>query len=335
MEDYQLQFVYSLLAYAVQKGVSPERLCKLSGIDWETIRRRGTVAIMPKQLNDLWMNASHLSNDPLFGLHFGESMQLAALGIVGQIVQNSRTVGEALSHAAEFVHLITNLFGMAVTQDDESFTVQFVPDKDKANQYPFVFRHMIDLSMALVMHEVDGLVLDRIKPKAVVVPYEVAEYPEYERIFRCKPTEQTDKYALKFDNHYWNEPILTANYELQSVLLQKASAMSDTIGDRQPLKERICTYLLANAYLGIPTLEGIAANFNTSARSLQRKLQEEGVTYQQLADSIRKSLAVHYLESGKYPVKEVSYILGYNELSAFTRAFKRWTGTTPKSWAKL
>ena len=334
MEEYSLQFVYGLLAYAVQKDVSPERLCKLSGLDWETIRRRSKLVITPKQVNDLWMNASHLSHDPLFGLHLGESMQLAALGVVGQIVQNSRTVGEALTHAAEFLHLVTDLFGMDVSQGDESFTIRFIPDQDKAQESPFVFRHMIDLSLAFVMHEVDGLVLQRIKPKRVMLPYDAAEFSEYERILRCKPIEKADEYALEFDDRYWNEPILTANYELQSVLLQKASVMSDTIEERQPLKERICTYLLANAYLGIPTLEGIAANFNTSARSLQRKLQEEGVTYQQLADSIRKSLAVYYLESGKYPVKEVSYILGYNELSAFTRAFKRWTGTTPVSYLK-
>ncbi|MGV3557324.1 helix-turn-helix domain-containing protein [Larkinella arboricola] len=100
------------------------------------------------------------------------------------------------------------------------------------------------------------------------------------------------------------------------------------------MKERIRSYLLTNAYLGVPTLEQMAANFNTSPRSLQRKLQDEGVTYQQVADSIRKSLALNYLSSGTYPVKEISYILGYNELSAFSRAFKRWTGTTPGHYQK-
>ena len=129
-------------------------------------------------------------------------------------------------------------------------------------------------------------------------------------------------------------PILTANYELQQILLQKAASMVNTFGTGQLLNERILNFFIANAYLGIPTLEEIAANFNTSSRSLQRKLQDEGVTYQQLADSIRKSLALNYLESGKYPIKEISYLLGYNELSAFSRAFKRWTGTTPVTYQK-
>ena len=92
--------------------------------------------------------------------------------------------------------------------------------------------------------------------------------------------------------------------------------------------------MLANSYLGIVSLEDIAANFNISARTLQRKLKEEGINFQQVADEVRKSLAINYLKAGSYPVKEISYMLGYNELSAFTRTFKRWTGITPAIYQK-
>jgi AraC-like DNA-binding protein len=71
-----------------------------------------------------------------------------------------------------------------------------------------------------------------------------------------------------------------------------------------------------------------------SARTLQRKLKEEGINFQQLADDVRKTLAINYLKSGTYQVKEISYLLGYNELSAFTRTFKRWTGITPGVYQK-
>lgn len=334
MDDFQRLFVGNLLAYAAQRDLSPERLCKLSGIDTEALKQRTDVPITPKQVNDLWLNASQLSSDPLFGLHFGESMQLAALGIVGQIIQNSRTVGEALTHAADYIQLLTNLFDMEVSRNGHTFSVQFMPDPDRAAEAPFALRQMLDLAMVFVLHEVDGLVLKKIKPEVVRLPYAAADVAEYARVLRCHPTDEPDEYTLVFDGRYWEEPILTANYELQQILLQKASALSVTFGTGPLLKERILSYLVTNAYLGIPTLEEMAANFNTSSRSLQRKLQDEGVTYQQLADSIRKSLAVTYLESGKYPIKEISYLLGYNELSAFSRAFKRWTGSTPVTYQK-
>ena len=139
---------------------------------------------------------------------------------------------------------------------------------------------------------------------------------------------------LEFDGRYWNEPILTANYELQRLMLEKVSQHTAQLSKQIPLSERIINYLAANAYLGISSLDEIAENFNTSPRTLQRKLQEEGVSFQQLADSVRKSIAMHYLQLGNHPMKKVSHMLGYNELSAFTRAFKRWTGKTPMDFQK-
>ena len=91
---------------------------------------------------------------------------------------------------------------------------------------------------------------------------------------------------------------------------------------------------MANAYLGIATLEEIASNFNVSPRTLQRKLREEGTSFKELSDSVRKSIALNYVKTGDHPVREISCMLGYNELSAFTRAFRRWTGITPVDYRK-
>ncbi|MFD1144730.1 AraC family transcriptional regulator ligand-binding domain-containing protein [Larkinella insperata] len=327
MENPQKSLVLGLLAYAAHKDVDPERLCNLSSIDLQVLKGKGKELITPKQLSDLWLNAVHLTNDPLLGLHFGESLQLAALGSVGQLVQSCATVGEALTHACGAIRLITDLFSMEVSHSDRSFTIHFVPDSDK--ERGFVLRQMMELFMAFTLHEADGLILKKIRPQAVCIPYNLSKPEEYERVLRVKAIRKSGDYSLEFESRYWNEPILTANYELQNLLLKKVSEQNRDFENAKALKERISSYLLTNAYLGIPTLEQMAANFNTSPRSLQRKLQEEGVTYQQVADAIRKSLAINYLSSGSYPVKEISYILGYNELSAFSRAFKRWTGTTP------
>ncbi|GAB3712269.1 AraC family transcriptional regulator [Spirosoma flavus] len=334
MDDFQLRFIGTLLSYAAQRDLSPEQLCQLSGLDWEGIKQRNVSSITLQQFDDLWLHASKLSNDPLFGLHFGESLQLAALGIVGQIVQTSQTVGDALTQAADFIQLLTNLFDMDVSKGHDAFTVRFIPYPNQAAEAPFALQQMLDLAMVFVLHEVDGLVLTKLKPEAVYLPYVAENESEYARVLRSTPSRSDDTYQLTFAGRYWNVPILTANYDMQQFLVQQATALSIPADAEPSLKERIENYLITNAYLGIPTLEGMAANFNTSARSLQRKLQDEGVTYQQLADSVRKSLAMTYLKSGQYPLKEISYLLGYNELSAFSRAFKRWTGAAPVTYRK-
>jgi len=332
MANQQKSFVLGMLAYAAQKDVSAEQLCKLSGIDLNTFLKRDNPVLTQKQLHDLWLNASHLCNDPLFGLHFGESLQLAALGIVGEIVKSSSTVGEAITHAAALAHLLTDLFRIEVEQSKHHFTIRFIPFKEEATIPSLVFRHTIDLFMVFVVHELDGLLLTKIKPHAVRFAYSIPDMEEYERVLRCRPVKRMGEYALVFENKYWDTPILTANYELQHALLQKIGTIPPQLNNSQTYQAKIYNYLLSNSYLGIVSLETISANFNVSVRSLQRKLKEEGVKYQDVADEVRKSLALNYLSAGSYNVKEISYILGYNEISAFTRAFKRWTGTTPVSY---
>ncbi|SIO38734.1 AraC family transcriptional regulator [Chitinophaga niabensis] len=330
MEDQQKRMALSLLAYAAQRDVQPQQLCKLAGIQLEELKKPSGETLSATQMNNLWTNAGQLTNDPLFGLHFGESLQIAALGMVGEIIKSSGTVGEAITHAAALSHLVTDLFRMEVTSPGKTFTINYISLTDATPSFSFL--QLMDFFMVFTVHELDGLLLQKIQPKAVRYPYVVSNIAEYERVLRCRPVKRTGEYALEFDKKYWDEPILSANYELQSLLLKKVQALPEQAAGTQSLQARIYNYLLTNAYLGIISLEQMAANFNISPRSLQRKLKEEGVKYQDIADAVRKSLAMHYMASGNYPLKEVSYMLGYNELSAFTRAFKRWTGDTPGSY---
>ena len=334
MEHHLKNFVLSLLAYAVQRDVSPEVLCKFSGITLADIRSDKEVGFTQKQMHDLWLNAARLSKDPVFGLHFGESLQLSALGIVGELIKSSATVGEALVQAASLTHLVTPLFHLEIMRNESTFTVHFLPLCDEQLSLSPDARHTLDMLMVMVIHELDGLLLQKIEPESVQYVRTIANLPEYQRVMRCQAIETADAYAIQFDIKYWDEPILTANYALQKILLDKVTQFKPALPEQQTMHTRIYSYLLANSYLGMVSLTDIAANFNISARTLQRNLQEEGVSFQQLADQVRKSLALHYLNAGQYSVKEVSCLLGYNELSAFTRAFKRWTGVPPRMYQK-
>jgi AraC-like DNA-binding protein len=328
MEDQTIRFAMSMLAYAAQRDVSTSELCRLSGIDLRLLKAGGHPSITQKQLSDLWLNASRLTNDSLFGLHFGESLQLAALGIVGEIIKSSRTVGEAIVQGAALVHLLSPEFKMEVKQSRQTFTVSLSATYPVKNP-SFSFLQMRDLLMVFVIHELDGLLLEKIKPDAVKISFTKDSASEYERVLRCQPVNTAKENSLYFPIRYWGEPILSSNYNLQRELLKKIQSGVTAPKAKATLHSRIKQHLVCNAYLGTFSLNDVAANFNLSPRSLQRKLIEEGVTFQQLADEVRQSLAKHYLQSGNYQVKEVSTMLGYNELSAFSRAFKRWTGKTP------
>ncbi len=116
MSVYRKYFVVSLLAYVVQREASAADVCSEAGIDFQSIKQGIGPDLTDEQFDDLWSHAALATGDPLFGLHLGESMRLAALGIVGDIIRNSPTIGDAVTQAASFLALVTDLFTMKVTQ---------------------------------------------------------------------------------------------------------------------------------------------------------------------------------------------------------------------------
>lgn len=328
MEEQRHSLLITLLAYAVQRGIAPEAITRAAQVELSALQD-GTASITSRQHDDLWFHAAQLCQDSLFGLHFGESVQLTALGIVGQIIQTSRTVGEALTTVAPLTALVTDQYTVDIKRTQTTFTTSLKPAVPIKELSPAA-RHLRDFLAVFMIHELDGLLLKKVQPLTVTFPEAVTQASEYTRVMRCAPTRKAGPCSITFDAHYWDEPIITANHALQQLLLQHVA------GSAAPLpvatsgfKERVVSCLQAHSYLGILTLEDVAANFAMSPRSLQRRLQEENVSFQQLANDVRKSLALRYLSTRSHAVKDVSAILGYNELSAFSRAFKRWTGKTP------
>jgi len=195
MEDFQKKFILALLAYASQRGIQAHRLCELAGIDYNSILKKNRNPISAEQINSLWKNAAHLTTDHLFGLHFGESMQLAALGVIGQIVQTSATVGEALSNAGSLTPLITDMFRMSVHHGKTSFKVIFTADVTKALVFASTYRHMSDFLMVFTIHELNGLVLEKTAPIRARFPYAIndRDLNEYQRSLGCNISRKVDE----------------------------------------------------------------------------------------------------------------------------------------------
>lgn len=325
----QQQLLLALLGYAAQRGLPVDSLCAAAGLKASRLQSGKKEVVTPQQIERLWRQAEALSGDPLFGLHFGESMQLAALGVVGQLIQTSQTVGAAVTHAAAMIPLVTDLFRMEVQHHRQTFTVQLLPEEAKTEKVPHTVRHMADYLMVFVVHELDGLLLQKIEPLKVTYPYAVSAPTEYNRVFRCSVLRKKGPFSVELPRSYWDLTLLSAHYELQQGLLQQLHALRQEEVPGGALHQRIFHFLLTNAYLYTLSLESVAANFNTSPRSLQRRLKEEGVTFLQIVDEVRSRLARQYLQSPRYSIKDIAGLLGYNEPAAFTRAFRRWTGQPP------
>jgi AraC-like DNA-binding protein len=332
MEDQVKKMTLALLGYAAQRDIPVEQLCLLSGVSISELHNDQPLS--SRQISNIWMNVIHQSNDELFGLHFGESLQLAALGVVGDVIKSSATVGNALQLCISLTHRITSRFKVEVIHGEHTFTLRFNPLQENWENNP-VMLQTLNLLMVFVIHELNGFLLRKIVPVAVNFSFASVKIDEYHRVMRCMPVFGSTENSLTFDHNYWDEPIITADYKLQQLLLASINPQLLPFSlTKQSLGKRIENYMLSNSYLTMVSLDDIASNFNISTRTLQRKLKVEGINFQQLAEEVRKTLAINYLKKGAHPVKEVSHMLGYNELSAFNRAFKRWTGVSPGLYQK-
>ena len=165
---------------------------------------------------------------------------------------------------------------------------------------------------------------------------------EYNALFGGVGKPEVYLYGSHYLSGFLNEkPLARLRTELTSLGLARDEAMSDTEDHIAYLCE-VMRYLIAGddvavanlARHGMPELEQVAAELRLSPRVFYRRLADQGMNFRQLRDSSLQQMAESYLLDGRLSLADVSLLLGYTEQSAFARAFKRWTGTSPLQWRR-
>lgn len=331
--DYRRTFLQALFIFCEDRNMDIYKLASLAGLSVNKLNSKSKFDVSNQQMENIWKNSVQFSNDELIGLHFGTAMQLAALNVVGQIIQTSSTIKDALQQVSSLIHLITDFYTMQIEEKPETFTVSFIKNEGY-DDFPVSQKQMGDFLIAFALYEMKGLLLKNPKPLKIELPsYKKDNETEYEAILKCR-VRKSENYKLEFKKEFLLTPIITANYEIQTLLLNQINQLQNPKELNGDFSKRIFNYLIANSYLYSLSMEAVAGNFNISVRTLQRKLKGEGVSYQQIVEEVRKSLAVHYIENSSSSVKEISIVLGYSEPSAFVRAFKKWTGKAPTTYKK-
>ncbi|MHA7774003.1 AraC family transcriptional regulator [Roseibium sp. M-1] len=135
---------------------------------------------------------------------------------------------------------------------------------------------------------------------------------------------------ISFPKALLSRPLRRNDGHLYEIILKSASAELDRFGQMESPLSRIANEVAANLANGASTLPVIAAKLGMSQRGVQRLLEKEGTSFRKLSEEIRRSAAERYLRGSDMPMKEIAYLLGFSELSTFSRAVKTWFGVPPK-----
>ena len=326
----QAKAVEKIIKSAAARGVPARAL-------YEAIKLNPDVMTDPDQripfaqVVQLYERAAELTGDDAFGLHVGEAVDPKAFDVLGYAVINSPTLGEALDRMVRYNFIWTN--GSWFSVDAGARLTRIVYDylddsiKDR--------RHDSEMTLAAIA------TLGRIVTNANLSPVRVAfqhnrpgDTREHERIFQCPVEFDADKNQYFLDSTALALPIVRADPGLCAVLDRHAAELIAKYPRAVMLPDRVRTLIKNQLSGGNAAVDRIAEHLGMSSRTLQRKLQASGTSHQGLLDEMRHELALRYLQEPEMAVCEVAYLLGFSESSAFHRAFKRWTGTTPNEFRR-
>ena len=316
-----------LLKYAAGAGIDAAQACQQIGLDAAALQApEGRMSF--DQFNALWEAVACRANDSNFGLHFGESTPGYSGGhLLFAVMVNCATLGEALERFCRYHSLLADQAPPELHDEGQRLVFTF--------GQALICRHYAEAILAMFSVVVRRLTEDRVRPAEVHFAHcPPADPSEHARIFGALVLFDQPRNALALERQALGTPIFLANPALLATLEQFAQQTLDRLAPPDSWASRTSEMVRQLLLRGEkPQLPAVARALAISPRHLQNKLRADGVSYQALLDTIRKQMALDCLKRGEMTICEVAFLLGFSEQSAFTHAFRRWTGTTPSEYS--
>jgi AraC-like DNA-binding protein len=191
---------------------------------------------------------------------------------------------------------------------------------------------LIDICFAWVVEIARRGTGNAIQAKRVEFARREADRAKYEAHFGCPVTFGAARNLLVFHQADLERPFLTHNADVLAMVAPQLEAeLKEQLAGRS-FREQVKATLKRALAGQRPELRAVAHELGVSTRTLQRRLTDENVTFQQLISEARRELARHYLQHSSLELNETAYLLGYEDANSFFRAFQQWEGTSPGEW---
>jgi AraC-like DNA-binding protein len=284
-----------------------------------------------EQVAALWRKAYELSGDPDLALHAVEALPFGAYRVVDLLASSAPTVGTAFAKVSDYFPLINDVVRLPYAVGEREVTIQM-----EAPTHPSVLtRAYTEYTLAAVFVRTRIATREPFPLVRVDVMHPApADVREHSRVFQCPVRFGADACRLVIARDVWEMPCHGADDMLFSVLDTHARMLLDQRPSASELANRVRGAVETELRGGHPTLESIAKRMAMSPRTLQRRLKDEGIAFNDVVDAMRFQAAKVYLADREIAGTEIAYLLGFAEQSSFNRAFRRWTGQTPTEYRR-
>lgn len=306
--------------------LSPERLAALN--QSKLLREQIPARVGREELLSLWRELDAHASPPHYGLLIGQRISPESKGLLASWVSQCSTLGEALTVFARHIRLMSHFETLTSRrQGDEVVIEHVVLGLDDA---PVAFS---ERSLSALVAWARHLTQRRVLPRRVdVVWSRPGHWRTYREWFGDRLAFEADCNRLVLDAHWLDAPIGSANHYLKHLVREQALAALRALDPSVRLVERLTVamqYQIADPQLSIARM---SEDLGVSRQTLYRRLKEDGLTFSELRDRVRQDQTRQWLTGQAPSNEELSERLGFRDVSAFSKAFRRWFGMSPAAY---
>jgi AraC-like DNA-binding protein len=311
-------------------GANPDHVLKAVGVDREVLSDpQGFIPFV--DFARILEGAAHATGDDCFGLHFGERFHPKNIGPLVYVVLHSPTMMVGFENVARYLRVHNEAVKVSFAMAEKWAYLRSV----RADLPVEIHRQQQEYSMAV------GLGTIRLMAGTEWVPVEVqfeheppSHTSEQARVFGAPVSFGCAANVLVVEREFCERQVPASDARLYPILRQYLDRILDEMPREDELLASVRRAIGECMRHGDPALTQVAGTIAMGPRTLQRRLKDHGADFKGLINDTRRRFSLAYLRDRKNTLTEIAYLLGYAEVSAFNRAFKRWTGSTPSDYRR-
>ncbi len=325
-----------LLDFAASKGADRTALLARAGLSAEELAHQDNRVSVAKYVA-MFKAAAELTGIPAISLEYGKAVRMQEISIVGLICEACESVLDVPKQLNRYASLVVD------DERGEPATLMRGAGRDggawiQGPSDTFIQNPVIaESEMARLVWNTREMFANSPEFQAIKYPrvvhfmHKAPSYAaEFERIFDAPVVFETDWNAMQIDPAFLMLKQPPVNRYVFAVLSERADTLLKAFQENRTTRGRVESTLMSILHTGESSMDVVAEKLGQSRQTLYRNLKDEGVTYEQVLDELRRKLALDFLAGKKVSVNETAYLVGFSDPASFSRAFKRWTGVSPR-----